>query len=65
MNLTLFTTFTLTIATLVAAAPVPAPDTSRRELVPGLPTPMDVIEMMYPHSGIPELASKVEGVLEV
>lgn len=62
MNLTLLTTLTLT--TLIAAAPVPA-DTSRRNLVPGLPTPMDLVEMMYPHSGIPKLASKLEGTLNI
>lgn len=26
---------------------------------------MDLIEMMYPHSGIPKLASKVEGELHI
>lgn len=66
MNLTTLVTtltLTLTLSSLIAAAPLP--NTSRRNLVPGLPTPMDLIEMMYPHSGIPKLASKVEGELHI
>lgn len=63
MNLALLTTLAFT--TLIAAAPLTGAQSSRRNLVPGLPTPMDLIEKMYPHSGIPKLASDVEGELGV
>ena len=44
----------LSFSALVAAAPVPTE--SRRGFIP---KPMDLIEKMYPHSGIPQLAGKL------
>lgn len=61
MNLTLLTTLTFT--TLIAAAPLISTGSPGRNLVPGLPTPIDLIEKMYPNSGIPKVASDVEGEL--
>ncbi|KAJ5176357.1 uncharacterized protein N7482_002234 [Penicillium canariense] len=45
----------ITLSSVVVAAPVPTE--SRRGFIP---KPMDLIEKMYPHSGIPKLASKLE-----
>lgn len=62
MNLALLTTLAFT--TLIAAAPL-IHTSPRRNLVPGLPTPMGLIEKLYPNSGIPKVASDVEGELGV
>jgi hypothetical protein len=50
----------ISLSSIVAAAPVPTE--SRRGIIP---KPMDLIEMMYPHSGIPRLAGKVEKELHI
>lgn len=50
----------ISLSALVAAAPVPTE--SRRGFIP---KPMDLIEMMYPHSGIPRLAGKLEKELHI
>jgi hypothetical protein len=50
----------ISLSALVAAAPVPTE--SRRGFIP---KPMDLIEMMYPHSGIPRLAGKLEKELHL
>lgn len=50
----------ISLSSLVAAAPVPAE--SRRGFIP---KPMDLIEKMYPHSGIPQLAGKLEKGLHI
>ena len=52
----------ISLSSVVAAAPV---QNTPRNLVPGLPTPMDLIEKMYPNSGIPRLAGKVEQELHI
>ncbi|KAJ6108020.1 hypothetical protein N7523_009343 [Penicillium sp. IBT 18751x] len=52
----------MSLASAVAAAPV---QNTPRGLIPGLPTPMDVIEKMYPSSGIPRLAGKLEKELHL
>jgi hypothetical protein len=49
---------TVTFSSMVAAAPVG----DKRELIP---KPMDLLEMMYPHSGIPKLTMKVEKELNL
>ncbi|KAJ5133976.1 hypothetical protein N7448_001004 [Penicillium atrosanguineum] len=52
----------ISLASAVAAAPV---QNEPRNLIPGLPTPMDLVEKMYPNSGIPRLAGKVEQELHI
>ena len=59
MNLTtLFATISL--ASLVAAAPIS--NNHRRNLIP---TPAQVIETLFPHSGVPRIAAKLDKVLNV
>lgn len=50
----------ISLASIVGAAPVPTE--SRRGIIP---KPMDLIEMMYPNSGIPRLAGKLEKELHI
>ncbi|KAJ5095274.1 hypothetical protein N7532_007565 [Penicillium argentinense] len=50
----------ISLSSMVAAAPVG--ENSRRALIP---KPMDLLETMYPHSGIPKLAMKVEKTLNL
>jgi hypothetical protein len=50
----------ISLSSIVVAAPVPTE--SRRGMIP---KPMDLIEMMYPHSGIPRLAGKLEKELHI
>lgn len=52
----------ISLTSVVAAAPV---QNTPRNLIPGLPTPMDVVEKMYPNSGIPRLAGKLEKELHI
>ncbi|KAF7717432.1 Uncharacterized protein PECH_001941 [Penicillium ucsense] len=47
---------TLCLSALTVAAPVPS-EPAPRGLIP---KPMDLIEKMYPHSGIPKIAGKLE-----
>ncbi|KAJ6000813.1 hypothetical protein N7481_001222 [Penicillium waksmanii] len=49
---------TVTLSSMVTAAPVG----NKRDLIP---KPMDLLEMMYPHSGIPKLTMKVEKELNL
>lgn len=49
----------LSFSALVAATPVPL--NNRRTL---LPTPMQIVNTLFPDSGIPELAREVEKVLD-
>jgi hypothetical protein len=49
---------TVTLSSMVATAPVG----EKRALIP---KPMDLLEMMYPHSGIPKLTMKVEKELNL
>jgi hypothetical protein len=51
----------LSISSMVAAAPIIEP----RNLIPGLPRPMEAVEALYPGSGIPKLASKLEKTLNL
>lgn len=61
MKLTaIFAAISLTSA--VVAAPV---QNTPRNLIPGLPTPMYMVEKMYPNSGIPRLAGKLEKELHI
>ncbi|KAJ5191088.1 uncharacterized protein N7498_010073 [Penicillium cinerascens] len=52
----------MSLSSVVAAAPV---QNKPRYLIPGIPSPMDIIEKMYPNSGIPRLAGKVENELHI
>ncbi|OGE50414.1 hypothetical protein PENARI_c017G02810 [Penicillium arizonense] len=51
----------LSISSMVAAAPIIEP----RNLIPGLPRPMEAVEALYPGSGVPKLASKLEKTLNL
>ncbi|OQD85216.1 hypothetical protein PENANT_c010G11218 [Penicillium antarcticum] len=51
----------LSISSMVAAAPIVEP----RNLIPGLPRPMEAVEALYPGSGVPKLASKLEKTLNI
>ena len=59
MNLTTFIT-PLSFSALVAAAPVPL--NNRGNL---LPTPMQAVEKLFPGSGIPQLAGKIEKTFDI
>jgi hypothetical protein len=50
----------ISLSSIVAAAPVPAE--SRRGFIP---KPIDLIEMMYPHSGNSSVAGKLEKELHI
>lgn len=50
----------ISLSALVVAAPVPTE--ARRGFIP---KPMDIVETMYPHSGIPQLAGKLEKELHL
>ncbi|CAI7634717.1 uncharacterized protein N7487_008744 [Penicillium crustosum] len=59
MKLTTFIT-ALSFSTLVAATPVPL--SNRGNL---LPTPMQAVEKLFPGSGIPRLAGKIEKAFDI
>lgn len=50
----------LSFSALVAATPVPL--NNRRNL---LPTPMQAVEKLFPGSGIPQLAGKIEKTFDI
>lgn len=52
----------ISLSSLIAAAPVTHEDISRRGK---LPTAMDAVDMIFPHSGIPQVASKLRQKLNL
>lgn len=51
----------LSVSSMVAAAPIMEP----RNLIPGLPSPMQAVDSLYPGSGVPKLAAKLEKTLNL